>query len=57
MDRWARIFAVVFVLSSTLLVGCATTKTEEDPERVSSLPWNTPEKWEHSAPMGGAARY
>jgi len=37
------------------LSGCATTpKTESEEEKVSTLPWNTPQKWERSAPLGGA---
>jgi len=31
--------------------GCATPE-EEDPNRVSTIPWNRPERWESAGPMG-----
>ena len=34
------------------LAGCASTE-EEDPNRVSTIPWNRPERWEGQGPMGG----
>ncbi len=33
------------------LAGCA--HEEEDPNRVSTIPWNRPERWEGQGPMGG----
>jgi outer membrane biogenesis lipoprotein LolB len=35
-----------------LLPACASTE-QEDPNRVSTIPWNRPEKWEGQGPMGG----
>jgi hypothetical protein len=32
------------------LTSCADH--EEDPNRVSTIPWNRPEKWEGQGPMG-----
>ena len=40
--------AIVFVLLSA----CASDQPE-DPNRVSTIPWNRPEKWEGQGPMGG----
>ena len=34
-----------------LLPSCASQ--EEDPNRVSTIPWNRPEKWEGQGGMGG----
>ncbi|MEA3213496.1 MAG: hypothetical protein QOE70_6553 [Chthoniobacter sp.] len=33
-----------------LLPGCA--QQEEDPNRVSTIPWNRPEKWEGQGALG-----
>lgn len=33
------------------LGGCAST--EEDPNRVSTIPWNRPESWEGQGALGG----
>ncbi len=32
--------------------GCASNEPE-DPNRVSTIPWNRPEKWEGQGPLGG----
>lgn len=31
--------------------GCASTQPE-DPNRVSTIPWNRPERWEGNGPLG-----
>ncbi|MCX6978771.1 MAG: hypothetical protein NTX04_12745 [Verrucomicrobia bacterium] len=36
----------------TFLTGCAET-TSPDPNQVSTIPWNRPEKWEGKGPLGG----
>ena len=35
-----------------LLPSCAEDKPA-DPNRVSTIPWNRPEKWEGQGPLGG----
>ena len=35
-----------------ILPACSGDK-QEDPNRVSTIPWNRPEKWEGQGPMGG----
>jgi hypothetical protein len=30
-----------------------TNKQASDPNQVSTIPWNRPEKWEGQGPMGG----
>ena len=48
----ARIIASVLLAASLLaLGGCASS--EDDPNRVSTIPWNRPERWEGQGPMGG----
>ena len=34
-----------------LLPSCASE--QDDPNRVSTIPWNRPEKWEGQGPLGG----
>ena len=35
-----------------LLPSCAESQPQ-DPNRVSTIPWNRPEKWEGQGPLGG----
>lgn len=47
-----RLFALLLLaLGALTLGGCQTT--EEDPNRVSTIPWNRPESWESQGPLGG----
>lgn len=47
-----RILALAFALLAGGLGGCASQETEEDPTRVSNIPWNRPENWESQGPLG-----
>ena len=48
-----RIFALALLLGTLgFLPGCADDQPK-DPNRVSSIPWNRPEKWEGQGTMGG----
>ena len=48
----ARLFTFLILAWSALaLGGCASQ--EEDPNRVSTIPWNRPERWESQGPLGG----
>jgi hypothetical protein len=50
-----RLFALLFLGGMLMtLVGCATDESA-DPNRVSTIPWNRPEKWEGQGPLGGFA--
>jgi len=54
----ARITAGLVLMALALcLSGCAGPKGEQpaDDEKVSTLPWNRPEKWEKGVPGGGAS--
>jgi len=47
-----RLLALLLLsLSALTLGGCQTG--EEDPNRVSTIPWNRPERWESQGPLGG----
>jgi hypothetical protein len=51
-----RIFLACMTLSLAplFLGGCASTpKDEPEKTNISTLPWNTPSKWERSTPLGG----
>ena len=47
----------LLLLAASLIVfsGCATEEERNDPNRVSTIPWNRPEKWEGQGPLGGFA--
>ena len=44
----------VLLLASSWLSGCASTGEQppQPKERVTSIPWNRPEKWETQGPLG-----
>lgn len=46
-----RLSLLLLAFGAFVLGGCA--QTEEDPNRVSTIPWNRPERWEGQGPMGG----
>ena len=49
----SRILALALLFSTLcLLPGCADDQPK-DPNQVSKIPWNRPEKWEGQGPMGG----
>jgi hypothetical protein len=38
---------------SFLLAACASEEVKNDPNNVSTIPWNRPEKWESQGGLGG----
>lgn len=44
---------LLLVLAGGFLAGCASSETADDPNRVSTIPWNRPERWEGAGPLGG----
>ena len=44
---------LILASAASLIGGCASTKEEDDPTRVSTIPWNRPERWESQGPLGG----
>jgi len=52
VQRPFRLFALLLLaVLLELLPACADHK--DDQERVSTIPWNRPEKWESQGPLGG----
>jgi len=46
-----RILALAALLLTAGLGGCAS-QSEDDSNRVSTIPWNRPESWEGQGPLG-----
>lgn len=44
---------LVLVLFLAALAGCATETQTSQTDRVSTIPWNRPERWEGQGAMGG----
>lgn len=48
-----RSFAALLLLGALfILAGCASD-APDDPNQVSTIPWNRPEPWEGQGPLGG----
>jgi hypothetical protein len=45
------VFLAVFVFAALWGTGCATT--QDEPNRVSTIPWNRPQPWEGAAGVPG----
>jgi hypothetical protein len=43
----------IFLLAAGVMAFSGCASTEEDPNRVSTIPWNRPERWEGQGPLGG----
>ena len=41
----------ILVFTVWTLAGCASNEPQ-DPNQVSSIPWNRPERWEGQGPLG-----
>jgi len=49
-----RILGIILAVATVVLTSsCADDKPPDDPNHVSNIPWNRPEKWEGQGPMGG----
>jgi len=46
------IFLFALIITAAFIGGCASTE-QDDPNRVSTIPWNRPESWESQGPFGG----
>jgi hypothetical protein len=44
--------ALLLTAAALFFSGCASDQPE-DPNRVSTTPWNRPERWEGQGPLGG----
>jgi hypothetical protein len=48
-----RILAFLLAAAALVFLPSCASDQPEDPNRVSTIPWNRPEKWEGQGPMGG----
>ena len=48
-----RVFGLLFLGALVMLLSSCADPQPKDPNKVSTLPWNQPEKWEGQGPMGG----
>jgi hypothetical protein len=48
-----RAFGFLFIALTALWLPSCASDQPEDPNRVSTIPWNRPEKWEGQGPLGG----
>lgn len=48
-----RILALLLGAMAPLIFTSCASDQPEDPNRVSTIPWNRPEKWEGQGPLGG----
>ena len=47
-----RCVALILLASAVLGLGGCSNSEPEDPNRVSTIPWNRPERWEGQGPLG-----
>ena len=48
-----RVLGLTFAAAVVILLPSCASDKPDDPNRVSTIPWNRPEKWEGQGPMGG----
>ena len=48
-----RLVALFFLAGMLILLPACAETQPADPNRVSTIPWNRPEKWEGQGPLGG----
>jgi hypothetical protein len=48
-----RLLSLFAAAAAALFLSSCSTDQQDDPNRVSTIPWNRPEKWEGQGPMGG----
>jgi hypothetical protein len=46
-------FLAALAAACLALGGCASAERENDPNQVSTIPWNHPQSWEGSSGVGG----
>ena len=47
-----RILGFLLAAAAAALMASCTSDQPDDPNNVSTIPWNRPEKWEGQGPMG-----
>lgn len=48
-----RILVLLLAAATSVIFASCASDQPEDPNRVSTIPWNRPEKWEGQGPLGG----
>ena len=48
-----RLLAILLFMSGVFTLGGCASSESDDPNRVSTIPWNRPERWESQGPLGG----
>jgi len=48
-----RILGILLAVAAAIFMASCTSDQPEDPNHVSTIPWNRPEKWEGQGAMGG----
>lgn len=48
-----RILGFIALAAMAVLMPSCATDEQDNPDRVSTIPWNRPEKWEGQGPLGG----
>ena len=48
-----RLVALLSLAGMLILLPSCAEPQPQDPNRVSTIPWNRPEKWEGQGPLGG----
>jgi hypothetical protein len=50
--RLFRLLASLALVAFAFVISSCAQHENEDPNRVSTIPWNRPEKWEGQGPLG-----
>ena len=48
-----RNLVLLLIAGAAYLLGGCASHDEDNPARVSTIPWNRPERWESQGPLGG----
>ncbi len=49
----SRVFGLLVLAALLVFLPACANDEPQDPNRVSTIPWNRPEKWEGQGPLGG----
>ncbi len=48
-----RILVIILSAGAMVLISACTSDHQDDPNHVSTIPWNRPEQWESQGPLSG----
>jgi len=52
VTRASRLLVCLALVALSFILSACASSENEDPNRVSTIPWNRPEKWEGQGPLG-----